>query len=371
MIEIIRFSLAIVVVEAHIWPLGAAWLAWAAVFAFYTLSGFLMTRVLNERYGFLPTGVSLFAMNRILRLGPAYFVCAIIGLIVIVAGMPILYVPQRLPETITDFVTNLFVVGQVGFSANHLAGIHVLVPNAWSLSIELVCYLLLAVFFARSSARLILLALIGAVMLTVSTKVCLSTGWDGQYCFQSRYTVLQAGFIPFAIGGLVYFNQHQLVALSGKIKVIAAVCLMLLVVACFRVGGALQFTVAPFIGSMATVVILSVKPSTSNSSVVDFLGRSSYHQFLAHWSLASILLWLLPFSPQSFPLFVATVGFGLVLSAFLVPFERRVDNWRRRRTETLGAGEYPRHSAPLASETRVISRAECARVVSTFISRIP
>jgi peptidoglycan/LPS O-acetylase OafA/YrhL len=46
-----------------------------AVFAFYTLSGYLMTRVLNERYGFTAAGTAAFALNRVLRLWPVYLVC--------------------------------------------------------------------------------------------------------------------------------------------------------------------------------------------------------------------------------------------------------------------------------------------------------
>src|SRR5947209_5961483 len=68
MIEFTRFLLSTIVLEAHIWPLGVPWLAWQSVFAFYTLSGFLMTRVLHERYGFGLNGLLRFALNRVLRL---------------------------------------------------------------------------------------------------------------------------------------------------------------------------------------------------------------------------------------------------------------------------------------------------------------
>ena len=45
MIEVSRYVLALIVAEVHLWPLGASWTGHVAVFAFYTLSGYLMTRV--------------------------------------------------------------------------------------------------------------------------------------------------------------------------------------------------------------------------------------------------------------------------------------------------------------------------------------
>jgi peptidoglycan/LPS O-acetylase OafA/YrhL len=81
MIEISRYILATMVAQTHLWPLGAAWTGNIAVFAFYTLSGYLMTRVLNERYGFSARGTVAFLLNRVLRLWPAYL--AILGLTLI------------------------------------------------------------------------------------------------------------------------------------------------------------------------------------------------------------------------------------------------------------------------------------------------
>jgi peptidoglycan/LPS O-acetylase OafA/YrhL len=46
MIEISRYILAAMVAQTHLWPLGVAWTGTIAVFAFYTLSGYLITRVL-------------------------------------------------------------------------------------------------------------------------------------------------------------------------------------------------------------------------------------------------------------------------------------------------------------------------------------
>jgi peptidoglycan/LPS O-acetylase OafA/YrhL len=68
MLEIIRYTLALIVAGTHLWPIGLTWTGWQAVFAFYALSGYLMTRVLHERYGFTPHGTVAFMVNRVLRL---------------------------------------------------------------------------------------------------------------------------------------------------------------------------------------------------------------------------------------------------------------------------------------------------------------
>jgi peptidoglycan/LPS O-acetylase OafA/YrhL len=80
-IELSRYILAATVAQTHLWPLGAEWTGPIAVFGFYTLSGYLITRVLNTRYGFSWMGMSCFIGNRILRLWPAYAAITILVLV--------------------------------------------------------------------------------------------------------------------------------------------------------------------------------------------------------------------------------------------------------------------------------------------------
>ena len=159
--------------EAHIWPLGVPWLAWESVFAFYTLSGFLMTRVLHERYGFSPIGIGRFALNRVLRLWPAYMLVLAFTTVAIAVWGP-MWVFKQLPKDWSDIVLNLTVVGQVGVDFEYGLRKTILVGNAWSLSIEVFCYLLLALYFAKTPTRLWMLVLIGALGLSISTAHCIA-----------------------------------------------------------------------------------------------------------------------------------------------------------------------------------------------------
>jgi peptidoglycan/LPS O-acetylase OafA/YrhL len=280
-IELGRFVLSLLVAQAHLYPLNAPWapwLAWMSVFGFYTLSGYLMTRVLNERYGFGWSGTIAFAANRVLRLWPAYFVVVAFSLVLLshIAKSP-LYAVLRLPETRWDWLVNFTVIGITGFDIQHMAARPVLAPNSWSLSVELVAYVLLALGFAKSSRRLWLLACLGALALAGSTGYCLAarTILHGPYCFQNRCWVVQAGFIPFAIGGLIFFHQRSLKLLAERHRVGMAL-VFALTIAAIGLIEPLPYTLAPF------VLVISREVSTRST---EFLGGgfvSPLHIALGH-----------------------------------------------------------------------------------------
>jgi len=78
MIEVSRYPRSDGCADALVGCWGAAWTGNIAVFALYTLSGYLITRVLNEQYGFSTRGTAAFLLKRVVRLWPAYL--AILGL---------------------------------------------------------------------------------------------------------------------------------------------------------------------------------------------------------------------------------------------------------------------------------------------------
>jgi peptidoglycan/LPS O-acetylase OafA/YrhL len=169
---------------------------------------------LNERYGFSAPGTMAFLINRVLRLWPAYF--TILGLTLIaLLFLPLssFYFLIHMPSTVADIVTNLAILGQVTFDFRQWLPLAKPVVTSWSLSIEIFSYVLLALYFARSSTRLWVFAAVGAVAMGISTWYCAVSADSaayGPYCSQNRYGVLQAGFLPFAMGGLFYFHRGTL-----------------------------------------------------------------------------------------------------------------------------------------------------------------
>ncbi len=77
MFGIYRYGLAFCVAISHLWAGMLGGPAAYAVWGFYCLSGYLMTLILNEKYGFSGRGIGRFAVNRALRIYPAYYVVCI------------------------------------------------------------------------------------------------------------------------------------------------------------------------------------------------------------------------------------------------------------------------------------------------------
>jgi len=92
-------------------------------------------------------------------------------------------------------------------------------------------------YLGKTLLRLLALAVLGIFGLTYSTANYGPEAFYGQYCFQSRYGVLQAGFIPFAIGGLAYFYQPVMYSVLIKYRALAATSFCtLFVLSCVSAG---------------------------------------------------------------------------------------------------------------------------------------
>ena len=345
MIEIIRYLLALIVAGTHLWPIEITWAGWQAVFAFYALSGYLMTRVLNERYGFARTGIAGFLVNRVLRLWPAYLV-VVLGTTLSVHLLPLqnFFFSFKMPHTWLEMVTNITILGQVGCDFTYLIPLARLSATSWSLSIEVFCYCLLALYFAVTPARLFGLAALGGIGISVSTIYAwlVPSPYYGDYLFQNRYGVLQAGFIPFAAGGLLYFYRpalrrwlarrwHWLIAGMLATEVLVAHSVFVSV------------TLGPFLGVVGIIALLAWRGAERRPSrAIDFMGRASYHLFIAHMSIAAILAVGLGMPSNSFAVLAVTTLLALALSGVLVPMEWQINRLRGRISARLGERSAPR-----------------------------
>jgi peptidoglycan/LPS O-acetylase OafA/YrhL len=347
MIEICRYILAAIVAQTHLWPLGSDWTGQISVFAFYTLSGYLMTRVLNDRYGFTMRGTAAFLFNRVLRLWPAYLV----ALALVITALPLLPLSNfffliRMPANAIEIITNVTIIGQVTFDFAQWLPLAKPLVTSWSLSIEMCCYLLLALYFAKSATRLWALIGVGVIAMAISTGWCatsINSAAYGPYCFQNRYGVVQAGFVPFGFGGLYYFYRSSIAGWIVMHRALA-LCLLATAIAAMFTTVQLAATVAPFIGIPMTWILLASAPNASCTRVQDFFGRASYHLFIAHMPVAAVLVTGLHIPAQSIAIYLATLAVALGLSVFLVPMERVVNGVRQR--IALSAREAPPYQTP-------------------------
>jgi peptidoglycan/LPS O-acetylase OafA/YrhL len=351
MIEVTRYVLALVVVLTHLQPLGMGRPGSIAVFAFYTLSGYLITRVLNERYGFNARSTAAFLLNRVLRLWPAYFIILVLTLIALwFLPLQDFFPLIRFPMTPGEIIGNVAILGQVTF--DYVQGLPLAKPTvtSWSLSIEVFCYLLLAMYFARTPARLWAFVAIGAIAMGFSTWHCAVSADPslyGSYCYQNRSGVLQAGFIPLAVGGLFYFHSRSLRRWINANWRTLIVLLVAAVTATF-LSNAISATVGPYLGIGVMFCVLSVWNGQPGNSSQDFFGRASYHLFIGHMPIAAVLVIGLKLTQGSLFVFLAAVIVALALSLGLVPLERNINGLRQR----IAKMRKPYGGGPLPAEPR-------------------
>ena len=147
MLGLFRYLLALLVTLSHLWSGFAGWSGVMAVFCFYLISGYLMTSVLHESYGFTARGGQRYALNRFLRIFPTYWAVLLLSFL-IVSWIPkaafMTNFKLSMPLAASDWLPNLFIVGLLD------GPYKVLVPPAWSLDVELVFYLLMALGLSRS-----------------------------------------------------------------------------------------------------------------------------------------------------------------------------------------------------------------------------
>jgi peptidoglycan/LPS O-acetylase OafA/YrhL len=178
-----RFFLALSVLVTHI-PLyhfasGRSHLSWGhlhiivtgghAVFAFFILSGFYMSLILNEKYNTLANGMTRFYGNRLVRLYPAYL-CALLMMVLLslAAGHATIfagdYSHPRL-QWIGALLANLSMVGMDIFPIVDAQNWRLLVLTpAWTLSTEIYFYCLAPFIVQRSLPTLLFCTLAGITL---------------------------------------------------------------------------------------------------------------------------------------------------------------------------------------------------------------
>lgn len=271
----LRLFLAILVVYTHLGPPHGAALGHHAVFGFYLLSGFLITRILNDLYDF---DQKSFWSNRFLRLYPIYFT-------VIVLTIPlILYLPAmsefvgrwRTPEGIWPWVQNFLLVPIASRPPFRL------VPISWSVAVEIVNYGVLAIFTARK----VRFAWIALAVAAAYHAWSFAAGLDHDH----RYFPWYAAALPFSLGALTYFyNQWLTERLCGKWPVFAAFAGIL--VAAYMTSpiqgpiSEIVFYLGLVVFGSVVMVLNAIKAPTWDK----FLGDLAYPVFVVHYLVGALV----------------------------------------------------------------------------------
>lgn len=346
MFGIFRFILATFVVVAHIWtpPNGISIIGGYAVYGFFILSGYLMTLVTNTKYGFTPSGIKTFLINRGLRIYPTYWLSITLTLLL----MPIFgqialsdFHPKfLLPTTLYDWFSNLFIFGlaKTGFLSLHSV---ILSPPAWALEIELTFYILIGLFLGKK--KYFKPWLIGTFATIIGLKLIFKviSSFTGQ-AYGFSYGSLLYASLAFCLGAFIFHYQEQIYQLKQKVPFSDFFLILGLTVAWVvsllwitPISSTLGFLVNTVIMFLLIICLMNSK-SRQLKNIDKILGDLSYPMYLFHYQIAFITFRLFAFSQnKSAELFAISFPAILVVSwLIVVGFESPIAALRHRVRET-------------------------------------
>ncbi|OGQ64725.1 MAG: hypothetical protein A3I81_07705, partial [Deltaproteobacteria bacterium RIFCSPLOWO2_02_FULL_55_12] len=245
---------------------------WYAVFSFYILSGYLMTFVLNENYGFHWDGLRRYFTNRTLRIYPTLWA-------VILFSLPfVAYLP------ISDFHRNIYLPTSAYDWLRNLTLIDLRIPNprlippTWSLFVEVVFYIAIGLIFARKKWITFLWFFASVAF----TAYLVYSGADKEY----RYFSIPASSVAFSSGAILYYLRKIQIPGWFTPAIIAAHALNLLYWHLVPEGRFLEGFYLNVVLSAALIFSLSKLRPTAIDKVA---GDLAYPVFLCHWIIAALI----------------------------------------------------------------------------------
>jgi peptidoglycan/LPS O-acetylase OafA/YrhL len=323
MFGIFRFVLAVNVVIYHV--LGVPAIGPYAVYSFFVLSGFLMTMIMQETYGYSLKGFKSYAINRFLRLFPVYWALLfIIVIVILIVGesFSLAFHPKMIiPNEPSSWMANLFMV-YPSFEPS-LYPVR-LAPATWALTIELFFYLTIGLGLSKSKQ-------LTTMWFLLSLSWVLWTNFSNSE-WGIGYGDIIVASLPFSLGALVYHYKSLLNSIISKVGIVPILTLFtlnILVVAIsyYIVGdkfwffNALGEWVNLIFSGLVTILLLEHGRSFLPKKIDRYLGDLSYPIYIFHWSGASLASWLIGSNHKGW-IFL----WGLSLTILVSIFVNRVVN---------------------------------------------
>ncbi|MGI9284680.1 MAG: acyltransferase family protein [Pseudomonadales bacterium] len=293
-----RLALAFNVVAYHI--LGLPSIGPFAVYTFFILSGFLMTTIMQNTYGYRWSGLQKYALNRFLRLYPIYWVLVIFTIVIVnYVGQDFaqeFHKKMQLPNDIVAVIANLTMIypdfNPVNFPTR-------LAPATWALTIELFFYFFIGIGISRNKYLTI-------VWFSVSVIYILFDNINSS-SVRIGYGSILTGSLPFSMGAMIYYFKEEIRRItSNHISLITAMYITNLVFTCasglllpeqhWKIN--LLGTYLNLILSGCVIVILYYDGIKAIPKHIDQkMGDLSYPVYVFHFSGACLAVWLLPGEP--------------------------------------------------------------------------
>lgn len=334
-----RLALALAVSAQHL--LAIPVIGDHALHGFFVLSGFLMTRVMNQTYGYSLPGIRSFLVNRALRLYPVYWATlAISALIIWQLGESnsreyrnFLYLPHDAASVLQN-LTLIFPSFLPGTVEPRLS------PPSWSLTVEIFYYFLIAIGASRTPRH--------AQFWFTSSVIALAFLSYNNSSSRVIYAHLMAQSLPFSLGAALYhykpqisaFMKNQLPALTQPHLLTAATAGNTLAASALVVLGAPNIehyaTYTNLLLQTALITQLDNKPFKLPTRPIDqFLGDLTYPIFLLHWQIGFMTAMLAIGRPARGPStdgvivyaisIIVCFALAILLSAAI---DKPVQNWR-------------------------------------------
>lgn len=379
---IFRLLLAFAVLESHVVEqfndpdnhgIGLLYGA-EAVQIFFIISGFYMALILHEKYN-RPGDYSQFLLQRFLRLYPVYLFVLLATVLLYVVFFAVsghavgpLDFLKRYPQTqgvaslCTYAVVNLAVFGLESlcfFRQDATTGLlyfsmpppgtfsisckaFAFVPQAWSLSLEFLFYLL-APFLVRRSVRFQATLLAAGVLLRYLlyfSPIWDVTSWLNHF-FPSVISYFLAGSLGYRFYRTYLKPHDRLPAWALWSLGIFALCILFY----RRLPYAYTYCYDPVFLPISAAVVPYLFALTRNLTWDRAIGELSYPVYLAHFQILQMLLPAVGKSPWLEPVcFALTILAAILLYACL---DRRLEAWRARLFQrTRAASAAAKETAP-------------------------
>lgn len=322
MLCLLRFGFSMFVVLAHLAE-GTRFLShWGvfSVFGFYVISGYLMALVLNDTYSFR---FAEFALNRGLRLFPAYLAVALLTLLALwlQPGAGAFHSGWKPAPGARDLFANALII-----PFEFVDSPFRLIPPAWSVAAELINYFLLWLIVARS--RQLAFAAVLLSLAFHAWSVMQGAHWE------ARYFPYYAALLPFSLGACLYFHRSALAKLDERLvralifAASLAWCANLVLCGLDSSLWGRSFDRYFYFNLAALLVIvggISALPARARSAraarIEKWLGDLAYPVFLSHWLVGFEVSRLLGGASRGLLLFAVSVIPMLALSIALIRLE--------------------------------------------------
>lgn len=349
---VLRFLLALSVAWTHAGlPKGLS--GDLCVTIFFVISGFYMAMVLSENpaYG----RVSAFYQQRLLRLFPTYWALLALALLAGAltssirqgwATVQALQLPQNHPGLFAGWVlSHLFIIGQDTFhflglgatgavafgrhatpAAHPLAGLLV-IPPAWSLSLEITFYLLVPFLVRRSTS-----VLVGLMFASCAIRLgCVYGLGLVEDPWATRFFLSELAF--FLVGMLAYRLVAQPGAKLTSIRGAGYLALCSVAVGSLAANNFGHVNAGLFSKAAAATLVLTIAIPwlfmlTRHNRLDRHVGEYSYPLYLCHvlvFELWSLLQWSSPWA--GYLMIITATALAVVLT---VAVDKPVDRFRHR-----------------------------------------